>query len=134
MLYSFLLLIFIFDQLGIIPCRPHKSSEEDEAGKAPLTLLAAWARSPKAQSVSVPDRASCRGCRRARPRIELESRVVPSLWCAIERWSNHSCQKASRCPFTRMTYLICWRSGRMTFARLGKRIPSLAVKPSCQKE
>src|SRR6266702_4686820 len=44
-----------------------------------------------------------------------ESRVVPSLSCVIERFSNHSCQKVSRCPFTRMMYLMHLCSIWMTF-------------------
>src|SRR5207245_979059 len=46
--------------------------------------------------------------------IRPESLVVPSLSCVIERCSNHSCQKGSRCPLTRMMYLIRLCSVRMT--------------------
>src|SRR5712692_8092307 len=63
-----------------------------------------------------------------------ESRVVPSLSCVIERFSNQACQKVSRCPFTRMTYLIRLCSVRMTFRRLRRRIPSRQVEHSSQKD
>src|SRR6266550_3912391 len=63
-----------------------------------------------------------------------ESKVVPSLSCVIERFSNLSCQKGSRCPFTRMTYLIHLCSVWMTFRLLGRRIPSEQVEHSRQKD
>src|SRR6266487_1901956 len=66
--------------------------------------------------------------------VESSSSVVPSRSCVIERCSNHSCQKGSRCPFTRMTYLIHLCSVRMTFHRLGRRIPSEQVEHSRQKD
>ena len=60
--------------------------------------------------------------------------VVPSLWCVIERLSNHACQKVSRCPLTRMTYIIRLCSVRMTFSHLRRRIHSGQGEHSHQKD
>jgi hypothetical protein len=59
---------------------------------------------------------------------------VPSLSCVIKRFSNQACQKVSRCPFTRMMYLVRLCSVRMTFRRLRRRIPSRQVERSSQKD
>src|SRR5215470_5358717 len=62
-----------------------------------------------------------------------ESRVVPSLSCVIKRFSNQSCQKVSRCPFTRMTYLIRLCSVRMAMLLYRTRIRCQREKYRSQK-
>src|SRR5258708_4140419 len=59
--------------------------------------------------------------------MEPESRVVPSPSCVITRFSNQSCQKVSRCPFTRMTYLMHLCSVRIAVLLYRTRI-------LCQRE
>src|SRR6266516_5697800 len=63
-----------------------------------------------------------------------ESRVVPSLSCVIERLSNHACQKVSRCPLTRMTYIIRLCSVRIAILLCRTRIQCQREKHRSQKD
>src|SRR6266436_5100424 len=65
--------------------------------------------------------------------MEPESRVVPSLSCVIKRFSNQACQKVSRCPFTRMTYLIRLCSVRIAMLLCRTRILCQREKRRSQK-